>query len=222
MKGLFFLMSAFLLTSCAALPTIQEPTAGQAKKSVACPSPFLTEKTRFIHAIDVQAAGKTKTVMIGVTVADPATRTFSCAIMSTEGMAVFEAVSGKEGVNVTRALPPFDAPDFARNMMDDMELIFLEPAGVVAGKGVFAGGEFVCRRRQERGGWVDVVAGHEGRIQIRRYSECGALERTVNLNGNSRDAYKTIELQSAGLMGYSLMMTLIESEVVRDIPAAQK
>lgn len=222
MKGLFFLISVFLLASCAALPAIQEPTAGQTKKPVTCPSPFLMEKTRFIHAIDVQAAGKTKTVMIGVTVADPAGRTFSCAIMSTEGMVVFEAVSGHEGVNVIRALPPFDAPDFARNMMDDMELIFLEPAGVLAGKGVFAGGEVVCRRRQEHGGWVDVVAGHDGRIQIRRYSKCGALERTVRLNSNSRDAYKTIELQSAGLMSYSLMMNLIESEVVRDIPPVQK
>ncbi|MEN6509877.1 MAG: hypothetical protein ABFD63_14035 [Smithella sp.] len=222
MKGLFFLISAFLLASCASLPAIQEPTADQAKRPVTCPSPFLTEKTRFIHAIDVQTAGKTKTVMIGVTVADPAGRTFSCAIMSTEGMVVFEAVSGNEGVNVIRALPPFDAPDFARNMLDDMELIFLEPAGVLAVKGVFAGGEVVCRRHKDQGGWIDVVAGHDGRIQIRRYSECGALKRTVNLNGNSPDVYKTIELQSAGLRGYSLMMTLIESEVVRDIPAAQK
>ncbi|PKN81630.1 MAG: hypothetical protein CVU51_13940 [Deltaproteobacteria bacterium HGW-Deltaproteobacteria-1] len=222
MKSLSFLISAFLLSSCAALPAIQEPSADQTKKPITCPSPFLTEKTRFIHAIDVQTAGKTKTVMIGVTVADPARRTFSCAIMSTEGMVVFEAVSGNEGVNVIRALPPFDAPDFARNMMDDMELIFLEPAGVLAGKGVFAGGEVVCRRRKDQDGWIDVVAGHDGRTQIRRYSECGALERTVNLNGNSPDAYKTIELQSAGLMGYSLMMTLIESEVVKDIPATQK
>jgi hypothetical protein len=222
MKGLFFLIGVFLFASCAALPAIQEPPAGQTKGPISCPSPFLTEKTRFIHAIDVQTAGKTKTVMIGVTVADPAGRTFSCAIMSTEGMVVFEAVSGNEGINVTRALPPFDEPDFARNMMDDMELIFLEPAGVLAGKGVFAGGEVVCRRRQERGGWIDVVAGQDGRTQIRRYSECGALKRTVNLNGNSRDAYKTIELQSAGLMGYRLMMTLIESEVVTDRPPVQK
>ena len=222
MKGFFFLISAFLLASCATLPAIQEPSADQTKKPVTCPSPFILEKTRFIHTIDVQAAGQTKAVMIGVTVADPVSRTFSCAIMSTEGMVVFEAVSGHEGVKVIRALPPFDAPDFARNMMEDMELIFLAPAGVLAGKGVLTGGEVVCRRRQEQGGWVDVVAGHDGRVQIRRYSECGALKRTVNMDGNSRDAYKTIELRSAGWLGYSLMMTLIESEMVRDMPPVQK
>lgn len=222
MKGFFFLISAFLLASCATLPAIQEPSADQTKKPVTCPSPFILEKTRFIHTIDVQAAGQTKAVMIGVTVADPASRMFSCAIMSTEGMVVFEAVAGSEGVKVIRALPPFDAPDFARNMMDDMELIFLEPAGELVEKGVFVSGDVVCRRRQEQGGWVDVVAGHDGRVQIRRYSECGALKRTVNMDGNSRDAYKTIELRSAGWLGYSLMMTLIESEMVRDMPPVQK
>jgi hypothetical protein len=103
-----------------------------------------------------------------------------------------------------------------------MELIFLVPEGELAGKGVFAGGEVVCRRRQEQGGWVDVVEGPDGRIQILRYSKCGTLQRTVHLDGNSRDAYKTIELQSAGLIGYSLMMTLIESEAVRDMPPVKK
>jgi hypothetical protein len=222
MKGLCFLISVFLLASCATLPAIQEPSADQAKKPVICPSPFLLEKTRFIHTVDVQAAGQTKAVMIGVTVADPGSRTFSCAIMSTEGMVVFEAVSENEGVKVIRALPPFDKPDFARNMMDDMELIFLEPGGEFVGKGVFAGGEVVCRRRHQRGGWVDVMEGSDGRLQIRRYSKCGALQRTVFLNGNSPDAYKTIELQSAGWMSYGLTMTLIESEVVRDKPPMQK
>lgn len=222
MKGLCFLISVFLLASCATLPAIQEPSADQAKKPVNCPSPFLLEKTRFIHTVDVQAAGQTKAVMIGVTVADPVRRTFSCAIMSTEGMVVFEAVSENEGVKVIRALPPFDKPDFARNMMDDMELIFLEPAGELVEKGVFVSGDVVCRMRKEQGGWIDVMAGHDGRIQIRRYSEYGTLMRTVLLNGHSSNAYKTIELQSAGWMSYGLTMTLIESEVVRDKPPMQK
>ena len=57
MKGLCFLISVFLLASCATLPAIQEPSADQTKKPVTCPSPFILEKTRFIHTIDVQAAG---------------------------------------------------------------------------------------------------------------------------------------------------------------------
>ena len=222
MKGLCFLISVFLLASCATLPAIQEPSSAHVKEPILCPFPFLQEKTRFIHTIDVQAAGQTKAVMIGVTVADPASRMFSCAIMSTEGMVVFEAVAGSEGVKVIRALPPFDKPDFARNMMDDMELIFLEPAGELVEKGVFVSGDVVCRRQKKQGEWVDVVAGHDGRIQIRRYSKCGALQRTVFLNGHSRDAYQTIELQSAGWMSYGLTMTLIESDVVRDKSPMQK
>ena len=85
-----------------------------AEKNIMCPSPFLTEKIRLIHAIEVRAAGQVQTVMIGVTMTDPVTRTISCALMSAEGMALFEAASGPDGLKVSRALPPFDAADFAR------------------------------------------------------------------------------------------------------------
>jgi len=222
MKGLFFLLGTFLLVSCAVLPAIHEPSSERAGKSITCPSPFLLEKTRLIHAIEVRMAGKPKTALIGVTLVDPVSRTFSCAMMSTEGMVLFEASSGSDGVKVVRALPPFDTTAFANNMMDDIELIFLTPVGLLTRKGVFTEGETVCRRHKEQGGWVDVLAGRDGHIQIRRYSEFGALQRTVKLDGNARNAYAVIELQAIDFVNYTLIMTLIESEVVGDIPAAQK
>ena len=222
MKGLFFLLGMFLLVSCAAMPAIHEPSSERAGKSITCPSPFLLEKTRLIHAIEVRMAGKPKTALIGVTLADPVSRMFSCAMMSTEGLVLFEASSGPDGVKVLRALPPFDTNVFASNMMDDIELIFLTPVGVLTRKGVFAEGERVCRRHKEQGGWVDVLAGRDGRIQVRRYSEFGVLQRTVNLEGNAQNAYAVIELQAIDFVNYSLIMTLIESEVVRDIPPVKR
>jgi len=74
----FFLILSLLLASCSSLPEIR-PSADAGS---ACPSPFVVQKTRFIHTIEAAAAGETRSVMIGVTVADPASRTLSCALMS--------------------------------------------------------------------------------------------------------------------------------------------
>ena len=213
MKWIPGLISFFLLVSCASLPAIR-PSAGPAGKEMTCPSPFLTQKTRFIHTIEASLSGKTQAVLIGVTIADPDTQTISCAILSPEGMALLEASGGPSGLIVNRALPPFDAPDFARNMMDDIGLIFLAPSGAQEQKGLLASGEAVCRWHKEQGGWVDVSEGRDGQIQIRRYSEGGRLKRSILLRARAVNAYSAIELQASEDSNYALVMTLIEVETI--------
>ena len=218
MKGLLLLIGSFLLMSCAALPAVLPST----DQNMMCPSPFPTGKTRFIHAIEARMAGETKAVMIGVTLAEPDLRTLSCAIVSPEGMALFEAAAGPSGLNVSRALPPLDEADFARNMMDDIELIFLKPSGVVSEKGFLPTGEAVCRWHKDQGGWIDVSGGRDGRVQVRRYLEGGSLKRSVALAGGAVSPYRTIELQALEMINYTLIMTLIESEAVKDEPQFRK
>lgn len=213
MRGFLFLISALLLISCAALPAIAPPN-GKAEKPLVCPSPYCTGKYRFIHSLEVRLGGQTQTVMVGVTLIDPALRTISSALVSTEGLAFFEASQGPDGLVVDRALPPFDAGDFSRNMMDDIELIFLAPREAPAEKGVLAGGEIVCRYKGPAG-WIDVGTGRDGRIQIRRYSKRGGLLRSVTLAGGA-NPYSAIELHASGLVEYELIMTLIESEAVQN------
>lgn len=221
MRGLLALIVSFLLVSCAALPQVLPP-AGPAEKNIVCPSPFPAEKTRLIHTIEVRTSGETKTVMIGVTLMDPFSRTISCALMSAEGMTLFEALRGPEGMVVSRAFPPFDATDFAVNMMDDIELMFLAPQGPPAKKGVLAGGDPICRWHKAQGGWIDVSEGRDGRMKVHRYSEGGGLKRAVTLAANATNPYCTLELQSSDLVHYALVMTLIQSEVVTDKPVLKE
>ncbi len=217
MRGFLLLMSALLLVSCAALPAIAP--SGKAEKPLVCPSPYCTGKYRFIHALEVRLAGQPQTVMVGVTLIDPAARTISCALVSTEGLAFFEAAQGPDGLTVSRALPPFDSGDFARNMMDDIGLIFLAPQEAPVERGVLAEGDAVCRYK-EPARWIDVGTGRDGRIRIRRYSQRGGLERSVTLAGGA-NPYSTIELRATGLFEYELFMTLIESEAVPDEPLSE-
>lgn len=212
MKGLLLFIGSLFLASCAALPAIR-PSSDPRQS---CPAPFLAGKTRLIHGIEAQAAGQAQTALIGVTLADPAAGTLSCALMSAEGMVLFEADSGPDGLKVLRALPPFDAADFARNMMNDIKLIFFAPRGSLIRKGVLTEGDPVCRWHEEQGGWIDVSEDREGRIIIRRYSEEGARKRSVLLDARAAHPYSNIKLQASEMVSYTLIMTLIEAEEIKN------
>ena len=131
MKRLSFLMLIFFLFSCQTLPVINSQVSSTEKKTFVCPHPFLKEKYRLVHAIEVRMAGNTQSAVIGVTLADPFTRSVSCAIVTAEGMVLFEAESTPDGIKVNRALPPFDSESLAKNMIEDIKLIFLAPAGKI-------------------------------------------------------------------------------------------
>lgn len=214
MKGVWVLIASVLLAACQSLPVIQPAPASVSKTS--CPSVFTRIPIRYIHAIEARRAGKTQAVMIGVTLLNPETRTITSAIVSAEGLSLFEAASVAGDVKVSRALPPFDAPDFAKNLMADIELIFLAPRGMLKAQGILADGRAACRWHQEKDGWIDVSEDPLRNIRIQRYSQGARLERTVTLTPKSGDAYAAIVLQASGLIDYTLIMTLVESETVID------
>lgn len=214
MKVVRILMAALMLAACSSMPVIR-PASGPAQEAV-CPQVFVSERTRFIHTIESHAAGQLQAVMIGVTLLDPGARSISSAIVSAEGLSLFEASSRKGEIHVSRALPPFDAPDFARNLMDDVKLIFLAPQGSPVLKGVLSDGRPVCRWHREKGGWIDVSRDKQGQSRIERYSENGRLERSVTLAAGRGNTYSAIALQASDLISYALTMTLIESEAVTE------
>lgn len=217
MKSVLIFVLTFLLASCQTLPVINAPLPSKGKDALICPSPFLKEKYLLIHAIEVHMAGDIRSSIIGITLADPASGTVSCAIMTAEGMVLFEADAEAGLLNVRRALPPFDSANFAKNMIDDIKLIFLSPEGKIYQKGTFPDGANVCRWREENRGWIDVSAHQQGNIDIRRYSTGGALKRHVRFNNKAgENIYQSIELHAKELSNYSLLMTLIEAQPVKN------
>jgi hypothetical protein len=157
-------------------------------------------------------AGDTQSAIIGVTLADPSTRFISCAIMTAEGMVLFEAESGPDALKVTRALPPFDSMDFAKNMIEDIKLIFFTPEGKIQKKGNLPDGAAVCRYHEENGDWIDVITDKSEGTAIKRYSSVGILKRQVKFNNTAGNIYQSIDLQANETFNYSLLMTLIEAQ----------
>jgi hypothetical protein len=194
------------------LPLIDSPVSPAEEKNLTCPSPFLKEKYRLVHAIETRVAGKTQSAIIGITLADPNTRLVSCAIMTAEGMVLFEAESGPGMLKVNRALPPFDSADFAKNMIEDIKLIFFAPDGKIHNKGNLPDGTTACRYHKENGDWIDVITDKSEGIAIKRYTSDGFLKRQVKFNKTAGSIYQSIELQANETFNYSLLMTLIESQ----------
>lgn len=215
MKRLPLLMLTLFLFSCQTLPVMNPPSSLINEKLFACPSPFLKEKYRLVHAIEARMAGKTQGAIIGVTLADPSTRSISCAIMTAEGMVLFEAESNSGELKVTRALPPFDSENFAQNMIEDIKLIFLAPEGKIQAKGFLPDGTKACRYLQKTGDRIDVIKSTSDGMQVKRYSPSGALKRYVRFNHSGKNIYKHIELQADEIPDYSLSMALIEAQPVK-------
>ena len=215
MKGIPLLILTIFLLSCQTLPSINSPVSPTEEKNLTCPSPFLKERYRLVHAIETRVAGKTQSAVIGVTLADPDTRLVSCAIMTAEGMVLFEAESGHGMLKVKRALPPFDSMDFAKNMIEDIKLIFFAPDGKIQKKGHLPDGATACRYREENGDRIDVITDKSEGIAMKRYTSAGILKRHVIFHKTTANIYQSIELQANETFNYSLLMTLIESEPVK-------
>ena len=215
MKGIPLLILTIFLFSCQTLPLINSPVSPADEKTLTCPSPFLKEKYRLVHAIETRVAGDTRGVIIGITLADPSTRFVSCAIMTAEGIVLFEAESGPGTLKITRALPPFDSMDFAKNMIEDIKLIFFAPEGKIQKKGTLPDGATACRYREENGDLMDVITDKSEDTEIKRYSSVGVLKRQIKFYKTSGNIYQSIELQANEEFNYSLLMTLIEAESVK-------
>jgi hypothetical protein len=215
MKRLTLLLLTFFIFSCQTLPVINPPSSLTNKKSFACPSPFLKEKYRLVHSIEARMTGNQRSSIIGVTLADPVSRSVSCAIMTAEGMVLFEAESNRGELNVNRALPPFDSEDFAKNMIDDIKLIFFAPIGKIQNRGYLPDGSTACRYLQESGDWIDVIENESAGNEIKRYSSSGALKRHIRFIKTAKNIHQRIELLANETFDYSLLMNLIEARPVK-------
>jgi len=217
MKSVSILVLTFFFVSCQTLPVINNAPGPQTGKEVLiCQAPFLKEKHLLIHAIEVYMAGDTRSAIIGVTLADPATRAVSCAIMTAEGMVLFEADEDSGLLNIRRALPPFDSTSFAKNMIDDIKLIFLSPEGEIHQLGTLPDGANVCRWRAKNSDIIDVLTDDKGIAEVKRYTPGGRLKRHIKFSNMSDNVYARIELYAKELSNYFLLMTLIEAQPVKN------
>jgi hypothetical protein len=181
-------------------------------------APFLKTPWRLVHRIESRWPGGAKAYMLGVVTLKPSSGQTACAVLTLEGLLLFQAVHDGRQLQVTRALAPFDQPALAERMIADIRLVFVAPPAPPVAMGRDSAGRFT-RRYTGPEGLVDVAREPApDAFEIRRYDADGRLIRRVRLTtcrppGASGDTQVPcrITLEGLGAAAYHLEMDLVEA-----------
>lgn len=222
MKGINLLLITLMLTiSCGSLPEL-EPGNLSIISDIheRCSIPFLDDKWQLIHSIEATMPDGKKGFVVGITVIAPQTGTIHCVIMTIEGLVVFDAQYDQKVV-INRGISPFDSVDFAKNLMNDIRLIFFKPDGQLIESGMLNNGSYVCRYRNNDGTIVDVIINQDNTWIIRHYNNRSCLTRTIRAYScgqpssvNQKMIPGRLELTSHGPAEHSLVLELIKAELL--------
>jgi len=223
--ALFFSALLFGLVACAEKTQLRLPQLMGAVESLEkndCAAVFPQGNRQFVHAIDFTMQNGSGTAVVGVTSLND--DNIACALVTVEGLTLFEAVfRHDESFTVKRAVPPFDSPEFATGLIGDIRAIFQPPSGHGSrGKLLLpapaAGLTAVCRYKVPAGGVVDVLPDVDGCWQIRSYTSDGIMDRTIVGQSCKEQSGglipDSIELKTYGPTGYTLKMTLIRADTI--------
>lgn len=215
------LLILIFMVSCAANPQLRLPemtTAEDGREEDVCADVFPQGnrgKWQFVHSIDFTMKNGSGTTVVGVTTLDG--NDIESALVTVEGLTLFEATfSHDKSFEIRRAVPPFDKPEFAQGLINDIRAIFQPPPGIKMQTGQLAGAASVCRYVEMDGGVVDVLPDIDGCLQIKSYNPDLILERSI-LGQSCREIGSSlipdyIELKTFGRTGYTLKMTLISAD----------
>jgi len=214
---------AVLLAACAGtrvepLPRMTASAPGLADDR--CVAFFPQGRWQMIHAIDFHMADGTNGNALGVLILDG--RSLSSALMTVEGLTLFEARSlGDGSLEVLRALPPFNGQAFAAGLIADVRTLFQPPAGI-ASVGRLADGRALCRYTVDQA-VTDVLPEEDGCFQLFTYASTSASggnisvrtrtveARTCRITGGSLLPHD-VRLTGHGPSGYTLNLRLLSAE----------
>jgi len=219
MKPIFLLLSLLgLVLSCSGLPpVIPDGDSTDPQPVLECRGPFPDGDWQLLHSIEATLPGGHKGFLMGLSVISSSARTVRSVIMTLEGFVVFDVQYDKK-ISVQRAIAPFDSEVFASGLIEDINLIFFKPTGVLMTSGQLKSGAAVCRYQKPDGRLVDVIHRGQNNWEIRQYRADYRLARTVKMMSardpdlsDRKGIAEKIELDAHGSPGYALVMELVEA-----------
>lgn len=180
MKRIHWLpLITLVLVACHSLPAITPWEQAPAGIEVACRDAFPRQAWHMVHTITTDFPGQRKGVMLGVVSLVPEKESVECALLSIEGLRLFEAHDDGT-LTIRRALPPFDRPALAKGMMRDIRLLFFPPGGPPLLNGRMPSGDPVCRYALADG-YQDITRKPTGNIVIQRYDRHNRVTHRVDI-----------------------------------------
>lgn len=224
MKPIHWLpLIALVLVACHSLPAITPNVPDAARIDATCRKAFPRQPWQMQHTITTDFPGRRKGVMLGVVSLAPEDNTVACALLSIEGLRLFEAHDDGT-LTVRRALPPFDRPALAEGMMRDIRLLFFPPDGSPLVNGHLPSGDPGCRYALVDG-YQDIIQQPSGDIRIQRYDQRYRLTHRIDItrcqpdSAAGKDAIPCrIHLEAFQPTHYQLNLDLIDARPVVDNP----
>ena len=206
-------LSLICLASCAGLPALLELEQSERTQLLpACSAVFPCGPFRVVHTIEISLPMGKTTSLIGVSVGDSAKHTVRSLLISPEGVILFDAEQAGGGIQVFRALPPLDEPEFAQRLFGDVGHIFFAPKDQHRQLGRLADQRRVCRFGQS-GRLTDVILGTGGDWTIRSYDARGRVTRELVAHPPVQRGFaRHMELSVPGVAGYQMRFELLRVE----------
>ena len=210
-----FLGLLLLMAVCSACAVVKPAVLTEIVHDFApCLEVFPSGAFEVVHRIDADLAGGHKAGLIGVTKTNGQDRTCRSVLLTAEGMVLLDASSSDRGIEVHRAMPPFDSRELAAGLLNDVTMILFAPAGTPLESGRLPDGRRACRWQRPDGGLTELALAESGQWSLSRRDRWGRIIRTVQARGpESRGFYQEMELEAPGAAGYRLKLHLLSVEV---------
>jgi hypothetical protein len=210
-KGLHICFLGFLILSTGCAPTSKATRSqGSPGELPGCYAVFPAEPWESVHRLEATIRGDSF-LALGVTKGEPSERRLQSLLLTSEGFILFDAERRENGMDVKKAVPPFDSPAFARGLMEDVALLFLPPQVKPRIWGKESNGTMSCKWKDADGSHTELTGSMEAGWRILRQDKKGKVIKEMFLNGPFVNGLASrIELRAFEPAPYRLRMTLLQ------------
>lgn len=211
-RSRFFLLGSILF-ALGCVPQVMTPLRpGTPEELQSCFAIFPHGPWESVHKIEAVFQGGASSTLLGITKGEPSERRLQTLLLTPEGFTLFEGEFREGEILVSKAMPPFDSPAFAKGLMEDVTLLFLAPPFRPTNWGQAADGTGVCIWAGPDGFQTEVYQSSNQGWRIRRRDDQGQVTREVALKGNlALGLAANIELRVFKPVSYTLKLTLLQT-----------
>jgi len=210
-KGLDICLLGFLIVSVGCVsPPKKILNQGSPEDLSGCYAVFPAEPWESVHRIEATIKGGSFS-LLGVTKGEPSERRLQSLLLTPEGFILFDAELSEGEIVVRNSVAPFDSPNFARGLMEDVSLLFLPPQAKPTAWGKEIDGTMICNWEDPDESRTEIMGSTDRGWRILCRNKRGKVIKEIVLNGPFVNGLASrVEFHAFKPASYKLRMTLVQ------------